>query len=804
MSVFLQGRIVVRRNKKISYLEGDGYWLLKGSRLRLSDGPHGVRKETPRGTLQATCFPTGSALACSWDEKLIELVGESLATECVASDVNVLLGPGVNLQRHPACGRNFEYFGEDPLLSGKMAAAYMRGVQSKNVAATLKHFALNSQETDRFLVESIVDERALRELYLMPFEIAIRESNPWAVMTAYNRFEGLNAGENKRLLGILRHEWKYDGCVVSDWGSVEKRLLGLEAGMDLEMPGGSSPSSGELKKAYRKGRLDEELIDRSLANIAKLAERTGAIKRSSHLGHYHVAVEVARECMVLLKNEGDLLPVSSTERVLLAGAIDEAQIQGLGSSRVEPLVTNTPLRQWRDSDYPYTIDCLCAEDVELLEGEGEAVRGQQDGQVRCSHDLSASENEQHHGTRICLYFAKLPPDAEGYDRLSRELSLEDKLAIDRLNEAGYAIVLVLQTGAPIALGDVQTDAILLMNYAGEGAYEALQSLVYGRQSPSGRLCATWPFEWADAASDPYYPANDFLAQYRESVFVGYRYYTTFGKSVAFPFGYGLTYGKFQYEKIDAELKGDNVFLTVRVTNIGKRRAKEVVQAYVSFPESSVLRPFCELKAWAKVELNPGESRDVVLKIPYDRLKTYTAQGEKIFERGLYYFLCGPDCCNMPLIASLELRGERGSDRVVVVPEDLTVEDLRQRHLMFSGLDESSNIPAIYRTMDRPVSLEEFEQLLGRKVPESVGLRGVHAPLYAIRGPIRPLFLKIASKRADAMPGDRDMNRCAVLSMPLRALARLSEGLLSPRLLKLIVFFGLRGPYQAKRKRRMEA
>ena len=479
----------MRRNKKISYLEGDGYWLLKGSRIRLSDGPHGVRKETANGTLQSTCFPTASALACSWDEEIVELVGESLGTECVASDVHVLLGPGVNLQRHPAMRPQFRVFGEDPLLSGKLAAAYIRGVQSKNVAATLKHFALNSQETDRFSAESMVDERALRELYLMPFEIAIRESDPWAVMTAYNRFEGVNAGENKRLLDILRSEWKYDGCVMSDWGSVENRLRGLEAGMDLEMPGGSSPSTGELKKAYRRGRLDDGFIDRAVANIKKLEERTGGAKRSSHLGHYRVAVEVARECMVLLKNDEDLLPLSPAESVLLAGAIDEAQTQGVGSSRVEPLVTNTPLRQWRDSQYPY-----------LLEESGQA--------------------------RICLYFAKLPPDAEGYDRLSLELSSEDKLAIERLKNAGHTIILVLQVGAPIVLGDVKADAVLLMNYAGEGAYEALQSIVYGDHSPSGRLCATWTDARTDVASDPYFPSRDLLAQYRESIYVGYRYHTT--------------------------------------------------------------------------------------------------------------------------------------------------------------------------------------------------------------------------------------------------------------------------------------
>lgn len=794
----------MRLNKKISYLEGDGYWLLKGSRLRLSDGPHGLRKEAPRGTLQATCFPTASALACSWDEKLVELVGESLATECIAQDVDMLLGPGVNLQRHPGCGRNFEYFGEDPLLSGKMAAAYIRGVQSKNVAATLKHFALNSQETDRFLAESVVDERALRELYLMPFEIAIRESNPWAVMTAYNRFEGLNAGENKRLLDILRSEWSYDGCVVSDWGSVENRVLGLEAGMDLEMPGGSSPSSAEIKKGYRKGQLDEELIDRALTNIEKLEDRAGAMKRSARLGHYRVAVDAARECMVLLKNDGDLLPLAATDTILLAGAIDEAQIQGLGSSRVEPLVTNTPLRQWRDGEYPYILDPR-QEGAEEFEKKSKVISGQAEERAAdVGAGLTVTESDNDRKAGICLYFAKLSPDAEGYDRLSLELSPEDKMAVDRLKNKGYAIVLILQTGAPIALGDVRADAVLLMNYAGEGAYEALQSLIYGLHSPSGRLCATWTEKQEDIASDPYYPAQDFLAQYRESIYVGYRYHVTFDKPVAYPFGYGLTYGKFRYEQIEAELTAGDVFLNVRVTNIGKRKAKEVVQAYVSFPTSSLLRPFYELKAWAKVELEAGESRDIVLKIPHDRLKTYTPQGEKIFEDGVYYFLCGPNCRDLPLIASLELHGNGQSDRMTGDSGTVTIEHLRQRHLLFSGLDTSSKIPAIYKTMDRPVSQIEFEQLLGRKVPESVALQGVHAPLCAIRGPLRPLFLKIASKRADAMPGDRQMNRRAVLSMPLRALARLSEGLLSPRLLKFIVFFCLRGPHRSKRIRRTEA
>jgi beta-glucosidase len=397
----------------------------------------------------------------------------------------------------------------------------------------------------------------------------------------------------------------------------------------------------------------------------------------------------------------------------------------------------------------------------------------------------------------------LPPDAEGYDRLSLELSLEDKVAIDCLKNAGHAIVLIVQTGAPIALGDVRADAVLLMNYAGEGAYEALQSIIYGIHSPSGRLCATWTERRTDVASDPYFPSQDLQAQYRESIYVGYRYHTTFGKSVAFPFGYGLTYGEFRYEKIDAELMSGNVFLTVRVTNTGQRKAKEVVQAYVSFPDSSLLRPFCELKAWAKVELEPQESRDVVLKIPRDRLMTYTAQGEKKYESGVYYFLAGSNARDFPLIASVKLSDRRDGDRVIDVPEDLSVERLRERHLLFAGLEESKNIPDIYKTMDRPVTQEEFEQLLGRNVPKPITPQGVHAPLHAIRGPLRSLFLKIALKRADAMPGDRDMNRHAVLSMPLRALARLSDGILSPGLLKLIVFLSLRGPYRVKRIRKLE-
>ena len=287
----------MRLNKKISYLEGDGYWLLKGSRLRLSDGPHGLRKEAPRGTLRATCFPTASALACSWDEKLVELVGESLATECIAQDVDVLLGPGVNLQNIPDAGATLNISAK--ILFERQNGCRTRGVQSKR-GGNARHFALNSQETDRFLAESVVDERALRELYLMPFEIAIRESNPWAVMTAYNRFEGLNAGENKRLLDILRSEWSYDGCVVSDWGSVENRVLGLEAGMDLEMPGGSSPSSAEIKKVIEK---DSSTRSSSIARLrtSKTRRQGGRHEEICASRPYRVAVDVARECMVLLK-----------------------------------------------------------------------------------------------------------------------------------------------------------------------------------------------------------------------------------------------------------------------------------------------------------------------------------------------------------------------------------------------------------------------------------------------------------------------------------------------------------------------
>lgn len=802
----------MRWRKKINRIEGDGYWLLKESRVRLSDGPHGVRKETSRGTLQATCFPTASALACSWDEKLAELVGESLATECIASDIDVLLGPGVNLQRHPSCGRNFEYFGEDPFLSGKMAAAYIRGVQSKNVAATLKHFALNSQETDRFLSDSIVDERTLRELYLMPFEIAIRESDPWAVMTAYNRFEGMNAGESKRLLSILRDEWHYDGCVMSDWGSVENRLLGLEAGMDLEMPGGSSPSRSELKKAYRKGKLNEEFLDRSLANIQRLETRARSVKRSSHLGHYDVAVQVARECMVLLKNDDDLLPLNPTKEVYLAGAIDETQIQGLGSSRVEPLITSTPIRQWQESQYAFKVlnhrDLLkikqVADDRDLVNIENVANHCSSfNNEKIINHHFSsaidmesekplicnASDGAESVATPICLFFAKLPPDAEGYERPSLELAEEDIVALDALKNAGMKVILILQAGAPLVLGDIAADAILQMNYAGEGAYEALQSILYGDYSPCGRLCASWPLSKSDIPSNAYYPDDRFQAQYREGIFVGYRYYTTFDKPVAYPFGYGLTYGQFEYEHMEAEFIGDHIYLTVRLSNVGKHAAKEVVQIYVSHPESSLLRPFYELKAWEKVELQPTEKREVVLKLPRQCLMTYTSQGEKVFENGEYYFLCGPNCRDLKLVVALDLHEESKKAGSIVEAVDLSIEELRQYHLQFTGLKESSNIPAIYRTMNRPVTEKEFEQLLGRKLPEIEMPRGVDAPLSAFRGPLRILLFKMAFKQADSMLGDRELNRKMVLSMPIRALVRLSGKPFLSRILKLLVFLG---------------
>ncbi len=837
----------MRWKNKIKAIEGDGFWHIKDSRLRLSDGPHGVRKETPHGTERATCFPTASAIASSWDENIAALVGESLGTECVALDVDVLLGPGVNLQRHPACGRNFEYFGEDPLLSGKMAAAYIRGVQSRKVAATLKHFALNSQETERFVSDSIVDERALRELYLLPFEIAVREGDPWAVMTSYNRFEGQNTGENKRLFGILREEWRYGGCVMSDWGSVEDRLSGLEAGMDLEMPGGSSPSGAFLATAYRRGILDEDLLDRSLAHIRGLEKRAGSAKGSSHLGHYETAVLAAIECMVLLKNDGGLLPLNPAETVMLAGAVGETQVQGLGSSRVEPLITTTPLAQWQNSRYSFSIAQESSdarnsrESCDVREGRGVCnARNARDG--RDARDAwDADDARDARDGRVCLYFAKLPTDAEGYDRQSLELTAEDRAEIARLKDRGLKIVLILQTGAPLILGDVPADAILLMHYAGEGAYEALQSILYGVQSPSGRLCASWPLSREDIPSEPYYLKYPRQAQYRESVFVGYRYYTTFDRPVAYPFGYGLTYGRFLYERMEAERIGDSVYVTVRLTNTGKRRAKEVVQIYVACPGSSLLRPFIELKAWEKAELQSGETRELVLKIPFERLRSYTPRGEKIFENGQYYFLCGPNCRDFTLSAGLVLEADsahggtamkaanevavahggtamkaankvasaHGGNRIVARNEAVAGEaeerdtvigetsessessaaNIRRRHLLFAGLTEEKGIPAIYKTMNRPVTEEEFERLLGRRLPDPSPASGVDAPLSALRGPLRPLFHRMAIAQADAMPGDRELNRQAVLSMPLRALSRLSGGKLSPRLLRILVWLG---------------
>ncbi|KRW91334.1 glycosyl hydrolase family 3 [Alicyclobacillus tengchongensis] len=604
--------------EKASLLSGKDFWHMQNianhdiPSLTLTDGPHGVRMqeegETQFKGKPATCFPTASALASSWDAQLLEQVGQALGQECRSLGVHVLLGPGANLKRSPLCGRNFEYFSEDPVLSGELAAAHIRGVQSQGVGASLKHFAANNQEHRRMTVSAEVDERTLREMYLASFERAVKQGQPWTVMCAYNRINGTYCSEHKWLLtDVLRTEWRFDGIVVSDWGAVNNRVSGVEAGLDLEMPGGPGTQDDEIVRAVREGRLDEALLDKAVDRLLTLVERAYQAEPAAPFdtrAHHTLARKVASECMVLLKNEGNILPIQEGTQVAIIGAFaKEPRYQGGGSSHVTPTRLDVPY----DECAKLLGNHVCYADGYRLDTD------------EADDKLIADAVQLAKTSDVAIVFAGLPEryESEGYDRQHLSLPPAHNRLIAAIAAAQPKTVVVLTNGAPVEMPWVnQVPAIIEAYLAGQAFGGAIADVLTGRVNPSGKLAETFPVKLEHTPAHPFFPGEGDISEYREGIFVGYRYYDAKAIEPLFPFGHGLSYTSFAYT--DVEVSGERIRddepleVRIRVTNTGPRPGKEVVQLYVGDDVASVIRPRKELKAFAKVELQPGEEKTVTL------------------------------------------------------------------------------------------------------------------------------------------------------------------------------------------------
>ncbi|WP_256762218.1 glycoside hydrolase family 3 protein [Cohnella sp. WQ 127256] len=608
--------------EKAGMCSGLDFWHMKGIErlgipsIMLTDGPHGLRKQRASGdhlglfdSVPATCFPSAAGLASSWDRDLARKVGVALGEECQAEEVAVLLGPGANIKRSPLCGRNFEYFSEDPYLSSGMASSHIQGVQSQGVGTSLKHFAANNQEHRRMTGNSVVDERTLREIYLASFELAVKEAQPWTVMCSYNKVNGTYASENEYLLtDILKDEWGHEGFVVSDWGAVNERADGLAAGLELEMPSSGGAGDRKVVEAVRSGKLSEEKLDRAverLLNIIFMAvdnKKTGASYDMQ--AHHQLAREVARESMVLLKNEGDILPLLKEGHIAVIGEFAvKPRYQGGGSSHIKP----TKLEDIR-------------EEIMKSAGSGAKVTYAQgyDLQSDVPDERLVEEAKQAAAQAgIAVIFAGLPDryESEGFDRSHLRLPDNQIKLIQAVAEMQSNIVLVLSNGAPIEmpwLGSVK--AVLEAYLGGQALGGAIADLLFGDANPCGKLAETFPQRLEHNPSQLNFPGEGDLVEYKEGLFVGYRYYDAKHIEPLFPFGFGLSYTTFEYSNLVIDKNSirddEQVTVSLNVKNLGSRAGKEIVQLYVHDIQSSVIRPVKELKGFAKVDLQPGETQTV--------------------------------------------------------------------------------------------------------------------------------------------------------------------------------------------------
>ena len=608
--------------EKASLCSGLGFWYTKPIErlgipsIMMTDGPHGLRKQEKDvfgKSVPATCFPTAVTLASSWDRKLIEKVGSAIGEECQAEGVSILLGPGANIKRSPLCGRNFEYYSEDPFLSSEMTLHFIRGVQSQGVGTSLKHFCANNQEHRRLTVNVMVDERTLREIYLASFEKAVREGKPWTVMCAYNKVNGEYCSENAYLLSnILREEWGFEGFVVSDWGAVNERVKGLLAGLDLQMPYDEGFGDRKIIEAVKKGELPEEVLDKAVERILRVVFKAIENKKENvvydKLAHHRLAREAARECFILLKNEDEILPLKKKGIIALIGAFAKnPRYQGLGSSHVNPTMLDTAYEEI------------------LREVEGKAEILYADG-YRLDSDmidekLIAEAKEIAKKSEVAVIFTGLPEkyESEGYDRKHMKIPKNHNKLIEEVSKVQKNSVVILSNGAPVEMPWVDRVKGILETYlGGQGWGRAVADVLFGAVSPSGKLAETFPKKLSDNPSYLNFPGEDDRVEYREGIFMGYRYYDKKEMDVLFPFGYGLSYTTFEYSDLRLDKKEmteqDTLRVSVKVKNMGKMLGKEIVQLYVRDVESSVIRPEKELKGFEKVELNPGEEKEVIFTL----------------------------------------------------------------------------------------------------------------------------------------------------------------------------------------------
>lgn len=769
--------------EKAAILGGQGEWQtwpiprLNIPSMYCSDGPHGIRKQAGAGdhlglneSLKATCFPTAATVANSWDEALGEEIGKALGEEAMAENVHILLGPGMNMKRSPLCGRNFEYFAEDPHLAGKMAASYVRGIQSKGVRSCIKHFAVNSQEERRMAMDAVVDERTLREIYLTAFEIAVKEGGAKAIMTSYNELNGEYTNENRHLLlDILRGDWGYEGMVVTDWGGSNDHVEGVRCRSNLEMPNPGLDSARQLVEAVKSGRMTQEELDICVDDLLDaILETTEAAKgHSSEFdveGHHALARRAASLCAVLLKNDGDILPLKEGTKVAVIGDFAFVpRYQGAGSS----VVNTTKLESFDDIAAHETA-------LEIVSRSRGYTRNGDPDEALKSEAVEAAKKAD-----VVLYFFGLDEmsESEGLDRTHMKLP---KVQIELL-EAIYAvnpnIVGILSGGSSIEMPwDTKLAAVLHGYLTGQAGGGAIYDIVTGKVNPSGKLAETYPEKLEDTPAYNYYPAKERTSEYREGLFIGYRYYDTAGVPVKYPFGFGLSYTTFEYSGLTVTRDG----ASFTVKNSGSRDGAEIAQLYVALPDARVYRPAKELKGFAKIFLKAGESKSVT--IPFNDM-TFRYWNTNIdgwaCEGGNYEILVGASSTDIRLRGNLDVT-EQGAPS----PYDASL-----MSSYFSG--KITQVPD-----------GEYEKLLGRPIPDGSWTRDLTANdaicqlKYSKSWLCRRVYgvLEGKKRKADAA-GKPDLNILFIYNMPFRAIGKMTGGAVSQEMVDGMVkvvnghFFG---------------
>lgn len=723
----------------------------------LSDGPHGLRKQAGESdhlglnpSVPATCFPTASAVANSWDAALGEEIGAALGEEAAAQEVSVVLGPGLNMKRNPLCGRSFEYFSEDPYLAGKLAAGYIRGIQSKGVAACPKHFAVNSQETRRMASDSIVDERTLREIYLTGFEIAVKEGHPRSIMSSYNLVNGTYANENKHLLmEILRGEWGFDGAVITDWGGSNDHALGVKNGSTLEMPVPGGDSVRELLAAVESGKISESDIDARLSELLPLVFDTKAAldaapREFDAAAHHALARRAAEESLVLLKNEGALLPLAAGTKVAVIGDFAKnPRYQGAGSSMVNSTQVDVLLDKLIDSE----LNVIGYQ-------QGFDRHGKPDAALQKSAcELAAQANT----VILCMGLDEIA-ESEGLDRSNLRLAQNQVDLLQAVAAVNPKIVVVLYSGSVVETPWLDNcQALLYAALGGQAGAGAVADALAGKVNPCGKLAETWPLAYADIPSAAGFATRRKTVEYREGLYIGYRYFTTAEKAVRFPFGYGMSYTTFAYSDMAADEQG----VSLTVTNTGSVAGTEIVQLYIAKKNSELFRPAKELKGFARVTLAPGEKQRITIMLDDKAFRFWNVKANRWeIEGGEYELLVGASVEDIRLCEKISVHGTA------------TVHPYEDRDL-----------DCYYKGDVLSVSDADFEKLLGHPIPNgktkidrnlTLGeLNHARSPLGWLVWLVLTILLDVSYKR-----GKPDLNVLFQYNMPLRALAKMTNGAIS--------------------------